>query len=156
MRCPACLGPTKIVVTVPAEKRSDGRVYRHRRCQDSACDAKCSTLEVLRREVGEEEVEQEEAVRKARKVAIPSIAPPTMYDVEGELEKGLPLAVEVIVDAVRPGTTPDRTKFDAARWLLDDRRKWRIAMAEQANRSGVESEDPAVAQLSNVLRLVGE
>jgi hypothetical protein len=89
-------------------------------------------------------------------VAIPAMDPGAPFDLEGELEKGLPLAVEVMVDAVRAGTTPDKSKIDAAKWLIDDRRKWRIAMAEQSNRSGETSEDPAVAQLANILRLVGD
>jgi len=66
----------------------------------------------------------------------------------------LPAAVECIIDAVRPGTSPDKVKIDAAKWLVDDRRKWRIQMAEQANRSGEVPSDPAMAQLANILRLV--
>ena len=87
--------------------------------------------------------------------AIPIAAPaPTMYDLEGELEKGLPLAVECILDAVKPKTSPDKVKLDAAKWLIDDRRRWRIQTAEQANRAGEVPADPAMAQLAGILRLV--
>lgn len=151
MLCPACSGPTTTVQTIPAEKRHDGRVYRYRRCRDPQCNVTHSTLEILHSEAKGSIAPPSQHSPKA---AIPAANPSALYDLEGELEKGLPLAVEVILDAVRPGTSPDRVKLDAARWLLDDRRKWRIAMAEQANRAGEVPEDPAMAQLAGILRLV--
>jgi hypothetical protein len=78
-----------------------------------------------------------------------------MYDLEGNLERGLAPAVEYVIDAVQPGTHPDKVKLDAAKWLIEDRRRWRIATAEQAARGGTEvPADPALAQLTNILRLV--
>jgi hypothetical protein len=159
MQCPACSGPTKAIQTHPARNRSDGRVYRLRRCVDSACNTTCSTLEAFHHEVVAESLVAKEAEAAARRQppapAIPIAAPaPTMYDLEGELEKGLPLAVECILDAVKPKTSPDKVKLDAAKWLIDDRRRWRIQTAEQANRAGEVPADPAMAQLAGILRLV--
>ena len=156
MMCPACSGPTTAIQTIPADKRKDGRVYRLRRCRDSKCGATCTTLEGLHSEVKAQD-QEEEAKRPppAPPPAIPTATPNApLYDLEGELEKGLPHAVECIIDAVKPGTTPDKVKIDAAKWLLDDRRKWRVAMAEQANRMNEVPNDPAMAQLANILRLV--
>jgi hypothetical protein len=156
MKCPACSGPTTAVQTIPAEKRSDGRVYRYRRCRDALCGSVCTTLEVLHHEVKEEKF-LASPTPTTTQAAIPTVVKnPILYDLEGELEKGLPHAVEYIIDAVKPGTTPDKVKLDAAKWLLDDRRRWRIAMAEQSNRAGEDLADPAMAQLAGILRLVGE
>jgi hypothetical protein len=154
MKCPACQGPTSAVQTIPAEKRQDGRVYRVRKCRSSDCGVTHSTLEILHSEA-KGGIAPYTPPSPPPKAAIPTANPsPVLYDLEGELEKSLPLAVEVLADAVRPGTSPDKVKVDVAKWLLDDRRKWRIAMAEQSNLSGETPEDPAVAQLANILRLV--
>lgn len=157
MRCPTCQGRTTTVQTIPAERRADGRVYRSRRCRD--CESRCTTLEVLFTEVKEDESAVEQAEQAARRghssPAIPIASPPaSLYDLEGELEAGLPRAVECIIDAVSPGTTPDKVKVDAAKWLISDRRQWRIQSAEQANRAGEVPNDPAMAQLASILRLV--
>jgi len=159
MKCPACQGPTSAVQTIPAERRNDGRVYRVRKCRDPECGATCSTLEDFHRAVVAEEQAMKEAEQAGRRPrpqpAIPiATPPPVMYDLEGELEKGLPQAVDYIIHAVKPGTTPDKVKLDAAKWLIDDRRRWRIQTAEQANRAGETPNDPALAQLASVLRLV--
>jgi hypothetical protein len=153
MKCPACGSPTTAVQTIPSDKRKDGRTYRARRCRNELCGKTCSTLEGLHSEVKASGDHDLPGPRRVP-VAIPAMDPGAPFDLEGELEKGLPLAVDVMVDAVRPGTTPDRAKIDAAKWLIDDRRKWRIAMADQCNASGQEPTDPAVAQLANILRLV--
>lgn len=138
---------------MPAERRADGRVYRVRKCKQ--CGAHCTTLEALYHEVIAEERAAPAPQPPRPQPAIPIAAPPpVLYDLEGNLEKGLPHAVECIIDAVRPGTQPDKVKLDAAKWLVDDRRKWRVQMAEQANRAGETPDDPALAQLANVLRLV--
>jgi hypothetical protein len=156
MKCPACGSPTTAVQTIPAERRHDSRTYRARKCRNELCGKTCSTLELLHADVKMAGGERELPGPRKVPVAIPAMDPGAPFDLEGELEKGLPLAVDVMVDAVRPGTTPDKAKIDAAKWLIDDRRKWRIAMAEQSNHSGQESADPAVAQLANILRLVGD
>lgn len=166
MMCPACGGATKVEQTIPANKRTDGRHYRIRRCADPECNATHSTLECMYS--GDQDAVDPtppsgaaatapDPVRpRARKaVAIPTAAGPApVYDLEGGLELGLPSAVECIIDAVRPGTSPDRTKIDVCKWLIEDRRRWRIQMAEQANRAGETPADPAMAQLANILRLV--
>lgn len=159
MRCPACQGPTTAQQTIPAERRADGRVYRLRKCRSSQCGATCTTLEAFHHEVVAEDQSKAEADQAARRPrpqpAIPIAAPPpVLYDLEGNLEKGLPHAVGYVIDAVKPGTTPDKVKLDAAKWLIDDRRRWRVQMAEQANHAGETPNDPALAQLVNVLRLV--
>lgn len=156
MKCPACQGPTTAVQTIPAERRTDERVYRLRKCRDPKCGATCTTLEAFHSEVmAEEAAGHRPPLRAAPQPAIPLATPTTtLYDLEGNLERGLPHAVEYVIDAVLPGTSPDRVKLDAARWLIDDRRRWRVQTAEQANRAGEVPNDPALAQLANVLRLV--
>lgn len=153
MQCPNCASlRTKPVRTIPAKQRRDGRVYRSRQCHE--CQANFSTLEIWHTEAKDQDREKKEAA-KCPVVAIPMAAPAsTLYDLEGELERGLPHAVECIVLAVSPGTTPDKIKVDAAKWLIDDRRKWRIQTATQANSAGQTPEDPAMAQLASILRLV--
>jgi hypothetical protein len=79
-----------------------------------------------------------------------------LYDLETALESAVQDAVACLVDALKPGTVPDRTKVDLARWMVEDRRKWRIGIAEHAAATGQEPADPAVAQLANILRLVGD
>ncbi len=157
MQCPACGShDSEVVQSICAKRRSDGRTYRNRRCH--TCGSSYTTYEVHRFALDADKAAREADSRTAApppKVAIPTANPtPQLYDLEDELEKGLPAAVECIIDAVRPGTSPDKVKIDAAKWLVDDRRKWRIQMAEQANRSGEVPSDPAMAQLANILRLV--
>ena len=152
MRCPACTGPTVPQQTVPAERRSDGRVYRVRRCRDPQCGVRCTTLETYHSEVMAED--QAQGRRPRPQPAIPIASPAPMFDLAGERVRGLPPAVSYILDAVRPGTTPDKIKLDAAKWLVDDRRRWRIQAAADANRAGTTPADPAMAQLAQILQLL--
>lgn len=154
MQCPNCSSlRTKPTRTIPSRQRRDGRVYRYRECHE--CKTPFSTLEVWHTEAKEQDREKKEAA-KCPVVAIPMAAPASnLYDLEGELEQGLPHAVECIITAISPKTkNPDRVKVDAAKWLIEDRRKWRIQSAAQANSAGQTPEDPAMAQLASILRLV--
>lgn len=160
MKCPACGGKTRTQQTIPAENRNDGRVYRTRKCLEEGCGTLSSTLEIYHSE--RNLVLMEGAAQPAAPtapvpvVAIPMAAPGTcLFDLEGGLEKGLKQAVACIVDAVdTTKPAPDKVRVDAAKWLIEDRRKWRIATAQQLNQAGTTPADPAMAELTGILRLL--
>ena len=162
MRCPTCGGKTKPTTTAAAQTRADGRVYRVRTCQEPGCGAHCSTLESYVRQEQADKAAQWQvppgaapATQWGVPVAIPTAGGGTLYDLEGGLEKGLQMAVDCIIDAVDVSKpAPDKGRIDAAKWLIDDRRKWRVQMAAQAVRDDTTPTDPAMAQLTQILKLL--
>ena len=79
-----------------------------------------------------------------------------LFDLESALETAVQDAVASLVESVKPGTPTDRVKVELAKWMVEDRRQWRIGIAEHAAKTGQEPTDPAVAQLATILKLVGE
>ena len=70
------------------------------------------------------------------------------------MEELLPEALSTISNALKLPESPDKVRVDLAKWVVDDRRKWRVQLAEQNARAGISSEDSSIAQLTNILRLI--
>lgn len=77
-----------------------------------------------------------------------------LFDLESALETAVQDAVACLVEAVKPGTPTDRVKVELAKWMVEDRRQWRIGIAEHAAATGQVPTDAAVAQLAEILKLV--
>jgi hypothetical protein len=77
-----------------------------------------------------------------------------LFDLESALETAVQDAVACLVEAVKPGTPTDRVKVELAKWMVEDRRQWRVGIAEQAAATGQVPTDAAVAQLAEILKLV--
>jgi hypothetical protein len=97
-----------------------------------------------------------EIVEPNKAATVPQAMSTPLFDLESALETAVQDAVTCIVEALKPSTSVDKVKVELARWMVEDRRKWRIGIAEHAAATGQEPADPAVAQLANILRLVGE
>jgi hypothetical protein len=97
-----------------------------------------------------------ERVEPNKGSAVPQAVASPLFDLESALETAVQDAVKCLVEAVKPGTVPDRTKVELAKWMVEDRRQWRIGIAEHAAATGQEPADPAIAQLATILKLVGE
>ena len=138
LQCPKCKS-SKARVTDTREQ--EDRTLRRRRCV--ACAHRWVTLEVAR-----------EAVETKKPQTVPQAMSTPLFDLESALEQCVQDAVACLAESVKPGTTPDRVKVELAKWMVEDRRQWRIGIAEHAAKTGQEPTDPAVAQLANVLRLV--
>jgi hypothetical protein len=95
-----------------------------------------------------------EHVEVSKPQTLPQAMSTPLFDLESALETAVQDAVECLVESVKPGTPTDKVKIELARWMVEDRRRWRIGIAEHAAATGQEPADPAVAQLANVLRLV--
>jgi hypothetical protein len=124
-------------------REQEDRTLRRRRC--IACAHRWVTLEVAR-----------EAVETSKPQTVPQAMSTPLFDLESALEQCVQDAVRCLAESVKPGTTPDRVKVELAKWMVEDRRQWRIGIAEHAAKTGQEPTDPAVAQLATILRLVGE
>ena len=140
LQCPSCKSPkTKVLET----REREDRIQRRRRCV--ACAHRWSTLEVLK-----------EIVEPNKAATVPQAMSTPLFDLESALETAVQDAVSCLVEACKPGTPTDKVKVELAKWMVEDRRQWRIGIAEHAAATGQTPADPAVAQLANVLRLVGE
>ena len=140
LQCPSCKSPkTRVTDT----REQEDRTLRPRRCVASA--HRWVTLEVAR-----------STVETSKPQTVPQAMSTPLFDLESALETAVQDAVACLVESVQPGTTPDRVKVELAKWMVEDRRQWRIGIAEHAAKTGQEPTDPAVPQLANVLRLVSE
>ena len=140
LQCPSCKSPkTRVTDT----REQEDRTLRRRRCV--ACAHRWVTLEVAR-----------STVETSKPQTVPQAMSTPLFDLESALEQCVQDAVRCLAESVQPGTTPDRVKVELAKWMVEDRRQWRIGIAEHAAKTGQEPTDPAVAQLANVLRLVSE
>ena len=139
-KCPSCNSAEDARV-LETRGHPGGGIARRRQCK--ACGERWSTIEMLREEV-----------EVSKPCTLPQAISTPLFDLESGLEQGVQDAVTCIVESVKPGTPTDKTKIELARWLVEDRRKWRIGIAEHAAATGQEPADPAVAQLANILRLV--
>lgn len=140
-KCPKCSHTdVKVLETRDAP---DHRVQRRRQCSAPECGHRWTTLEVFR-----------DLVEVSKPQTLPQALATPLFDLESALEQCVQDAVTCIRDSIAPGASVDKGKVDLAKWLVEDRRKWRIGIAEQAALSGETPEDPAVAQLASILRLV--
>ena len=137
-KCPNCSGED--VRVLETRDAAEDRTKRRRQC---ACGHRWTTLEVLA-----------EVVEVTKPQTVPQAMTTPLFDLESALETAVQDAVECLVESVKPGTSTDKTKVELAKWMVEDRRKWRVGIAEHAAATGQEPADPAVAQLANILRLV--
>lgn len=137
-KCPVCAHDKS---GVKETRESGDAIQRRREC--FGCGHRWTTLEVSK-----EHVEREKPCTLPQAISTP------LFDLESALERGVQDAVECVIESVKPGTPCDRTKIDLAKWLIEDRRRWRIGIAEHAALTGQTPADPAVAQLAHILSLV--
>jgi hypothetical protein len=172
MRCPVCGSKSSPYTTIGDHSRNDNRTYRARRCVSKGCGKTFSTLEILRTDLAAEE-EETSKISPKKSFAIPMNAPSPkddkkedpkkegdpkkkgLIDLEARMEELLPEALTTISNALKLPESPDKVRVDLAKWVVDDRRKWRVQLAEQNARAGISShEDSSIAQLTNILRLI--
>jgi len=152
MLCPHCDGPTKVVLTVPANKRTDKRHYRNRKCK--ACGKGLVTLELPAIEL--RELDQ----RAGNRTLTDGVGAPLptrdnnidLLDIESELETLLRPSLDAINEVLTSDKAVSRYKAETARWLVADRREYRRTLAEQ--HGAQESDDPSIRELARVLALV--
>jgi hypothetical protein len=140
-KCPNCGGED--VRVLETRDAADDRIKRRRQC--GPCGHRWTTLEIL-----------SEHVEVSKPQTLPQAMTTPLFDLESALETAVQDAVECLVESVKPGTPTDKVKIELARWMVEDRRRWRIGIAEHAAATGQEPADPAIAQLANILRLVGD
>jgi len=140
LQCPSCRSSK---TRVSETREQDDRTLRRRRC--IACQHRWVTLEVAR-----------DIVEPNKAATVPQAMSTPLFDLESALETAVQDAVSCLVEAVKPGTHADRVKVELAKWLVEDRRQWRIGIAEHAAATGQVPADSAVAQLANILKLVSE
>lgn len=140
LQCPSCKSTKNRVLET---REQSERTARRRRC--IACAHRWTTLEV-----------NKEVVETNKGASVPQAVASPLFDLESALETAVQDAVTCLVEAVKPGTVADKVKVDLARWMVEDRRRWRIGIAEHAAATGQTPADPAVAQLATILKLVGE
>jgi hypothetical protein len=99
---------------------------------------------------------RKESVETNKAQTVPQAMSTPLFDLESALETAVQDAVRCLVEAVKPGTPTDKVKVELAKWMVEDRRQWRIGIAEHAAATGQTPADPAVAQLATILKLVGE
>jgi hypothetical protein len=142
-KCPNCGGDD--VRVLETRDAAEDRIKRRRQCGSQNCGHRWVTLEIL-----------QDHVETSKPCTLPQAISTPLFDLESALETAVQDAVACLVEAVKPGTPTDKVKVELARWMVEDRRKWRIGIAEHAAATGQEPADPAVAQLANILRLVGD
>jgi hypothetical protein len=150
MQCPACgTHRAHTIVTMPSDRREDGRVYRRKRCVNPKCRKEFTSFEMLVSEV--QALERQSAPAGGWSKPLPTTQPGPLIDIEGSLEGLLKPSLEYIQTVLGSVDPSDRGKIDLARWLIDDRREYRKSLAEA---HGEGAEDPAVQELAKVLALV--
>jgi hypothetical protein len=66
------------------------------------------------------------------------------------MESLLPSAITALRESLTD-KEPSKARVDVAKYVVEDRRQHRRALAEAATRTGIEPTDPAVAQLAALL-----
>lgn len=158
MRCPACQSNnTKVVKTVPGEQLPHGHEYRTRKC--NGCQLTFMTYEIeaslyKRMHTSTTAAEEGALVPIGAGGPLPTMPRGDLTDIEVEMEGLLERAFPALMDVLQ-ARLPNKTKFDAARWIIEDRRQHRRALAERVSTTGdttsTASADPAVSQLVAIL-----
>ena len=73
-----------------------------------------------------------------------------LTDIEHQMEDLLAPAMQALRDSLKD-KDPSRARVEVAKYVVEDRRAHRRALAEAANKTGVKPVDPAVAQLAQLL-----
>lgn len=130
MQCPTC--QSKAYRVLETRETTRGRFRRRRHCD--SCGFRESTIEIAIQDVPAE-------------VGPPKSAKKEVYDLEKALEEALPDAIAVVKDGLASRVPLDRVRVDLARWVIDDRRKWRERMVDQAEESSTTKEMLALQAL---------
>jgi hypothetical protein len=150
MECPLCGHKSKIAATMPARQRPDGYTYRRRLCLSPECAEGFSTYEMT--------VDTYEVITNGGTMghAGPNPVTPgkTLVNIEERLEGLLEPSLDAIRDAIiaATGQEPSQQKVQTARWLIQDRRDYRKALAEA--KGAEEHNDPQIKELANLLKMV--
>lgn len=146
MNCPHCLhDKSATILTIPANRRQDGKIYRRRKCK--ACEKEFSTLEMYLQDARDLQAGELQASDGS---PVPDRPSAPLIDIEEELEKMLPNSIASIQAVLAPGGPGvPRQRVETAKWVIQDRRDQRRMRAE-------EQEDSNDEQLNNLLRLVNE
>ena len=152
MQCPYCEGPTKVILTIPANKRTDERHYRNRKC--TSCGKGLITLELPAIELRElERAANNRTLTDGVGAPLPTRDNNIdLLDIESELETLLRPSLDAINEVLTSDKAVSRFKAETARWLVADRREYRRTLAQ--THGADESDDPSIRELARVLALV--
>jgi len=129
MNCPHCdFDKSATTLTIPANKRTDGNVYRRRRCK--RCEKEFSTLEMYLDAAKAAERVQEIVVEVAAPTILPHLTgkTPDALNIDEELEKMLAPAITTIHDVLKPGNAVHKMRAETAKWIIEDRRDRRAGL----------------------------
>jgi len=164
MNCPKCGSPAPAKQTIPADRRPDGLPYRFRRCSSEQCGTTFTTREITgealaKYQAGEAALATPPTpAQAAAQSPLPTPAPvgAQLIDLESEMEKLLPEALTALRESVKE-KEPSRARCEIAWKIVSDRREYRRALAAPSPHGDPPeggAQDPAMAQLANILRLV--
>lgn len=169
MQCPKCGSYDHVIQSAyAADTHTDGSVHRIRRCRQ--CASNWRTREVHTSVLTAQQNGDPPPV--APPVRAPLSAPPAplptvpvratgpsipaMIDIEAEMEGLLVDAIGTLRTAMAD-KDPSRTRVELARYIVEDRRAHRRALADAVHKSGAthQVDDPATAQLTALLAAIG-
>ena len=155
MQCPKCgTYSHRTHATYAADKFTDGAVHRIRKCTEPDCGHTWRTTEI-----------HSTAFTSLTAGIEPKSPPPPpapstnplaqalnvpLTDIEHQMEDLLAPAMQALRDSLKD-KDPSRARVEVAKYVVEDRRAHRRALAEAANKTGVKPVDPAVAQLAQLL-----
>jgi hypothetical protein len=147
MNCPLCLhDKASTILTIPANKRGDGKTYRRRKCKK--CSKEFSTLELYLQDAKALR-DGEEGFTDHLPDSRPMDGP--IIDIEEALEKMLQPSIASINAVLVPGNQVSRQRVETAKWVIQDRREQR-RMWEAS--SGQPKESEQLRELGKLLSLV--
>lgn len=160
MQCPKC-GSTDhtAIKTDAADKHTDGAVHRRRKCH--TCASGWMTMELPTNDVRSMQQGLPPAPPPPPPV-LPPVASPLpvrarlltpMIDIETEMESLLRPALDTIRDALATAD-PSRAKIEVAKWVVNDRREHRKALAEYAQKTGQAHTDPVINEFAQLLAML--
>jgi hypothetical protein len=135
------------------DTRDHGRITRRRHCLTMGCDGKVSTVEITLQELREWEGKRKPAVLP---LCVPVVG---SANIEQEMEDLLPKAIEALKTVLDTTGSVDKARADTAWRIVEDRRTYRRALAEQeaqkqeAERAGA-PESPLDQAMSAMLQTV--
>ena len=135
--CPHC--SSEDTWTIKTRTHQDQTVHRGRVCR--VCKKQWSTIEV------QTTVWRDTVGRAATAVKHPSDAAKAMHTLQEQLDDMMEPAYALIKSAVNGGKV-DKVAYDAARWVLESRRKWLESVAQDAQS---QEADPALAEIAKRL-----
>jgi len=144
VQCPKCGEyQHKILSTKAVDAEADGSVHRIRRC--TACAHTWRT-----REMSSAAISAITAQTSTHPLATALGVP--LLDIEHEMESLLAPAITALREAL--AGDPNKVRADVAKYVVEDRRAHRRALAAATATTGVVPDDPAVRQLANLLHLL--